>query len=199
MLSVFQTAAGGLHIPSILLVAGWLAGTLVTGGFMLANLKVNRDDRIRTFEREQRSAADATTAQARIAELEERLHPRTISPEQRQLFIESTKAGPFGPVYLVTRTAFPSKEQEDFTMQLRELLNAAGFGTGGNDITNGFASGVDPGKFLLFVSRGNVPPPYFSNVASALFKLGLVSPDVPIAVNNPNAKPDMLYLFIPEK
>lgn len=52
-------------------------------------------------------------------------------------------------------------------MQLRNLLDAAGFGTGGNDITNGF-------------------------------KLGLVSPDVPIAVNNPNAKPDMLYLFIPE-
>lgn len=199
MLSLFQTAAGAWHVPSILLVAGWLAGTLVTGAFVFANLKVNRDDRLRTFEKEQRSASDAAAAQARISELEEKQLPRTISAEQRQLFIESTKAGPFGPVYLVTRTAFQSKEQEDFTMQLRRMLDAAGFGTGGNDITNGFATGIDPGRYLLFVSRGDTPPAYFSNVASALFKLGLVSPDVPIAVNNPNARPDMLYLFIPEK
>jgi hypothetical protein len=199
VLSLFQTAAGGWHIPSILLVAAWLAGTLVTGGFMFANLKVNRDDRVRSFEEELRSAAEASAAQARINELEEAQRPRTISAEQRQLFIESTKAGPFGPVYLLTRTAFPNKEQEDFTMQLRRMLDAAGFGTGGNDITNGFNTGVDPGKFLLFVSHSDTPPPYFTNVASALHKLGLISPDVPIAVKNPNAKPGMLYLFIPEK
>lgn len=166
---------------------------------MFANLKVNRDDRLRNYEKEQRSAAEASAAQARITRLDEALRPREISAEQRQLFIESTKTGPFGPVHLVTRTAFPSKEQESFTMQLRGMLDAAGFGTAGDNITNGFSTGIDPGKFLLFVSRSDKPPLHFSNVASALFKLGLVSPEVPIAVNNPNAKSDALYLFIPEK
>jgi hypothetical protein len=198
-MSLFQTATGTWHLPSILLVGSWMAATLVTGGFMFANLKVNRDDRIRAFEREQQSVVEAKAAQGRIAELEEKQRPRTISADQRRIFIEATKGGPFGPVYLATRTAMPNKEQENFTMQLRGMLDEAGFGTGGSNIVNGFGTGIDPGPFLMFVSRADSPPPYFSNVASALFSLGLVSREVPIAVNNPSAKAGMLYLFIPEK
>lgn len=199
MFSLFQTADGAWHLPSILMVAAWIVSMVVTGVFMYANLKVNRDDRLEASQKEQVSAAEARAAQTRIADLEAAQRPRSISAEQRRIFLESTKAGPFGPVYLATRTAFPNKEQEDFTMQLRGMLDEAGFGTGGDNIVNGFSTGVDPGKFLLFVSHGDTPPPYFSNVASALFKLGLISQDIPIAVNNRQAKPDMLYLFIPEK
>lgn len=92
-----------------------------------------------------------------------------------------------------------SARHQSGTVQLRQLLDEAGFGTGGSNIVNGFSTGVDPGKFILFVYRTDTPPPYFANVASALFELGFVSPDVPIAVNNPNAKEGMLYVFIPEK
>jgi hypothetical protein len=199
VISLFQTAAGAWHLPSILLVSSWVATAIVSGIFVFANLRANRDDRIRAFENERQNLDDLRAAQGKIAELETRQQPRTISAAQRKSFIEATKNGPKGPVYLATRPALPSKEQEDFTMQLRQLLDEAGFGTGGSNIVNGFSTGVDPGKFLLFVYRTDTPPPYFSNVASALFELGLVSPDVPISVNNPNAKEGMLYVFIPEK
>lgn len=135
----------------------------------------------------------------RIEELEQRQRPRTISLEQKAAFVEATKAGPFGPVVLVTRTALPNKEQEDFTMQLRKMLDEAGFGNEGSDIVNGFSTGADPKQFLGFVLRGNTQPLYFSNLAGGLHKIGLISPDVPVAVNNPNAKNGVLYLFIPEK
>jgi hypothetical protein len=199
VISLFQTAAGAWHLPSILLVSSWVATAIVSGIFVVANLRANRDDRIRSFEKEQQNLAGLYAAHGKLAELETRQRPRTISAAQRTSFIETTKDGPKGPVYLATRTALPSKEQEDFTMQLRLLLDEAGFGTGGSNIVNGFSTGVDPGKFLLFVYRTDTPPPYFSNVASAFFELGFVSPDVPIAINNPNAKEGMLYIFIPEK
>ena len=84
-------------------------------------------------------------------------------------------------------------------MQLRKMLDEAGFGNKGSDIVNGFSMGADPKQFLGFVSRGNTRPLYFSNLAGGLYKMGLISPDVPVAVNNPNAKDGVLYLFIPEK
>ena len=195
LISLFQTAAGAWHIPSILMMAAWLA----TGAFMFANLKVNRDDRFRAHEKEQRSATEASEARSKIEELEQKQRPRAISPEQKLAFIEATRMGPFGPVVLATRTALPNKEQEDFTMQLRRMLDEAGFGNSQFDIVSGFTTDVDPKKFLSFVLRGDSPPPYFSNLAGGLYKIGLVSPDVPVAVNNPNAKEGVLYLFVPEK
>lgn len=131
--------------------------------------------------------------------LEQAQRPRSISPAQKAQFIEATKGGPFGPVILATRTAFPGNEQEDFTMQLRRMLDEAGFGNKGFDIVNGFSAGIDPGSFLLVISHGNEAPEYFSNLASGLYKIALLSPDVPVAINNPKAKPGLLYLFIPEK
>ena len=71
MISLFQTASGTWHIPSILMVASWLAGSLVTGGFIFANLRVNRDDRIRAFQKEQQSSV-------KIAELELATRPKPL-------------------------------------------------------------------------------------------------------------------------
>lgn len=69
MISLFQTATGSWHIPSILMAASWLIGTLVAGGFMLANLRVNRDDRIMAFHAQQQAAA-------KISQLEEITKPK---------------------------------------------------------------------------------------------------------------------------
>lgn len=199
VISLFQTATGAWHLPSIFVVASWALGSLVTGVFIFANLKVSRDERINAFEREQESIEAAEQAQSRIKELEAQQAPRRITETQKAAFVEATQDGPFGPVVLVTRTAHPNKEQEDFTMQLRQMLDEAGFGVEGSDIINGFSTGIDPGSYLLFVSRTESPPEYFSNLAGALYELELVSPENPVAVNNPNAKEGFLYLFIPEK
>lgn len=198
--SLFQAASGAWHLPSILAVAGWLVGSAVTGVFLFANLRVNRDDRIRAFHKEQQSIGEATQARARIEELERQQHPRSITLEQTAIFIDATKAGPFGPVVLATHAALPTKEQLEFTMQLRAMLDEAGFGAVEQSaIVHGFGTSADARQLLTFVSRGNAPPLYFSNLASALYKVGLISRDVPILINNPNVKEGALYLFIPEK
>ena len=85
---------------------------------MFANLKVNRDDRLRAYQIEQQSIVEASQARSRIEELEQRQRPRTISLEQKAAFVEATKAGPFGPVVLATRTALPKQGA-------RRLHNAA--------------------------------------------------------------------------
>ena len=197
--SLFQTASGAWHILSILKVSSWLLGFLVTGIFLFANLKVNRDDRLEAYQKEQQRNVEATEARAKIEELEEKQRPRTISAEQKKVFMETTKEGPFGPVVLATRSPLPNKEQENFTMQLRYMLDEAGFGVNGSNIVNGFSTGVEFDKYLGFVSNNDTPPPYFSNVAGGLYKIGLISPGDPIAVNNKSAKEGLLYVLIPEK
>lgn len=136
---------------------------------------------------------------ARIEALERAARARQITPEQRAKFLQVTASGPFGPVVLATRSPFPSAEQESFTMQLRKLLDEAGFGNKAFGIVNGFGTSVNPGPYLAVISSGDSPPDYFSNLAAGLFEIGLLSPDVPIGTNNPHAKPGLLYLFIPEK
>lgn len=196
---LFQSPAGSWHVPSILMVTSWLVSFVVTGAFMYATLKVNRDDRIAAYQKEQQSAVEVKKAHDRIEELEEAKRPRIISKEQKDKFINLTKNGPFGPVVLATYSALPSKEQENFTMQLRHMLDEAGFGISKGDIVNGFNTEVESEKHLVFVSKSNAPPNYYSNLGSALYEIGLISPDIPVAVNNPNAKEGLLYLFIPEK
>jgi hypothetical protein len=75
MISLFQTATGSWHLPSILMASSWVLGTALTGFFMFANLRVNRNDRISAFEKEQKSIAAAGEARAKIAELEEKTKP----------------------------------------------------------------------------------------------------------------------------
>jgi len=53
------------------MVVSWLVGTLVTGGFIFANLRVNRDDRLRAFQKEQQAAS-------KIAQLEEATRPKPL-------------------------------------------------------------------------------------------------------------------------
>ena len=69
MISLFQTASGAWHIPSILMASSWLLGTIVTAAFMLANLRVNRDDRLKAFSKERDAAS-------KILELEAMARPK---------------------------------------------------------------------------------------------------------------------------
>jgi hypothetical protein len=57
LMSLFLTATGEWHVSSILAFASWFVGVCVTGGFMFATLKVNRDDRVREFQKVQQSLA----------------------------------------------------------------------------------------------------------------------------------------------
>ena len=61
MISLFQTAAGAWHLPSILAVVAWFAGMVVAGFFLFMNLRVNRDDRLKAGANERVSKLEART------------------------------------------------------------------------------------------------------------------------------------------
>jgi hypothetical protein len=150
MISLFQTASGSWHIPSILMAASWLIGTLVAGGFMLANLRVNRDDRMTAFHAQEQAAI-------KIAKLEERQTPRTISESQRTRFIEALKAAPKGKVSVWSfMNADPGTIQ--YANQVRDMVVAAGFDSG---IMVGMSMGGGPipvGSGIAVRAETNQPP-----------------------------------------
>lgn len=73
MISLFQTAAGAWHLPSILAVVAWFAGMAVAGFFLFLNLKVNRDDRLKAAAKEASAAAEALAASQRLSLTESQL------------------------------------------------------------------------------------------------------------------------------
>ena len=66
--SLFQTASGSWHLPSILMASSFLIGSIVTGAFIFSQLVANRTERLKSFEKEKES-------QAKIIELENKTKP----------------------------------------------------------------------------------------------------------------------------
>lgn len=132
------------------MAASWLIGTLVAGGFMLANLRVNRDDRIAAFHAQEQ-------ASIKIAKLEERQTPRTISESQRARFVELLKTAPKGKLAVLS---FISADPGTilFANQVRDMIVAAGFDSG---IMVGMSMGGGPipvGAVIAVRAETNQPP-----------------------------------------
>lgn len=58
IVSLFQTASGEWHLPSILTTSSWLLGSLLTGFFIFSQLAANRDERVKTYEMEQQKTSE---------------------------------------------------------------------------------------------------------------------------------------------
>jgi hypothetical protein len=97
LLSLFQTADGGPHWISILTFVGWL----VTGGFIVASLIVNRNDRI---------------AQG----------PWILTLTQESKFVESLKSATKGKVALEYANS-DSKRVYGLAMRLKAILEQSGY------------------------------------------------------------------------
>jgi hypothetical protein len=79
-LSLFQTASGSWHVQSILIALGWL----ITGGLLLIQLAANRDERMKSFEKEQLYQEELKDAREQIAGFE----IRPLSYRLRELLNE---------------------------------------------------------------------------------------------------------------
>ena len=62
------------------MVASWLVGSAVTGGFIFANLRVNRDDRLKAANKEELAKSEARAAASRVEATE-----RTLESTREQL------------------------------------------------------------------------------------------------------------------
>jgi len=215
MISLFQTAAGSWHIPSILTVAGWLIGSLVTGIFIFANLRVNRDDRFLSHEKEQQSIA-------KISNLEDRAKDRTISDVQSNLFILLTKDLPKAPIKVFV--GVEDNETDRYAQKIRLMLCASGYGTddiirmpGGLILDRPEALGLFSSNSVAFFVYGDPKHGVFiysgdfgyatdneavysiqklERARRALAKIGLIGDYVP---DNTFMKPGDIGIFVPLK
>jgi hypothetical protein len=113
MMSLFQTASGSWHWPSILQLAAWLATFAVSGFFLFANLNLTRQERVR------------------VAQVEEQKGPWKLSDAQRQTFSDHLREAPKGNI-AIEYTAADQVRSYDFAVRLRELLIAAGYDVWGH-------------------------------------------------------------------
>jgi hypothetical protein len=103
-MNIFETADGSAHWPSIITMLGWLIGSMVTGGVLLATLHYNRNERVRVAEEKA---------------------PWKLSPQQEQVIIERITAGPKGKVALEFSAADRIRVR-DFAHTLGALFGSAG-------------------------------------------------------------------------
>ena len=77
-LSLFQTASGAWHLPSILFASSWFLGFMVTGFFLFFQLAAHRNERMESFKKERSQIAELASAKAKINELEDKIKPKPI-------------------------------------------------------------------------------------------------------------------------
>lgn len=82
LLSLFQTASGSWHIPSILTAIGWLLGSVVSGIIIITQLAAQKAERTKTFTQEQERIEELKDARAKIIELE---HKTKIIPLNKRI------------------------------------------------------------------------------------------------------------------
>ena len=147
MLSLFQTAQGSWHVPSILMASSWMIGSLVTGFFMVANLRVNRDDRIKSHRKESAANSKAIALESSLSETQTKLtvaekdareahelarkvnlaaQPRRLTHEQKQSLTASLNAIPTKSKISLCAGILDA-ESVNFGEDIEAVLKAAGF------------------------------------------------------------------------
>ena len=157
MITLFQTASGSWHIPSILMAASWIIGTGLTGVFMFANLKVNRNDRIAAFNREKQN-------NKKIETLEQNQRPRSLTFEQRQGILKVFAMFPPSPITVSFTTS--DEEASSFGREIADLIKDSS-----NTLTletPNISNGAPPG--LTFLVHDKTAIPEFAPLLQATLK-----------------------------
>ena len=182
MLSIFQTASGSWHWPSIIMATGWI----LTGLCMIATLRVNRSDRIAAYEKEKSSAAElkstqetlrdaqdkATAARALAEELKLKQGPRTISDAARAAIIAELISAPRGPV--IVQADWTDAEAKGYAKQISSVLYDAGFPVVSGVTLQVLAIGAQ-GSFMFIKDKAN-PPAHAGPIQQAFNKSGIFMP-----------------------
>ena len=133
---------------------------------------VQRADKASAQERLKQSEAELQTTKARTAELEKKLAPRQLSPEQRKHFIAALAGSPRGPIAVVYSN--PQPETINFATEIRSLLIEAGFQVAAPP-EHTFAFTIDPPApwFISLVAVRGTEPPYAEPLYRAWRTIGV--------------------------
>jgi len=137
-------------------------GVLITcGSHYIADklIVVQRADKAAAQERLKTSEAELQSTKAKTAELEKKLAPRQLTPEQRKHFIAALADAPKGPITVVYSN--PQPETISFAAQIRSMFIDAGFDVPTTpEYTLAFT--IDPPApwFISLVAVRGTEPPY---------------------------------------
>jgi hypothetical protein len=188
MTSLFQTAAGTWHIPSVILAISWL----VTGVLTAASLYVNRGERVRAQQKDeilagevrearQKSAAaekraiDAEARQEREIERLKEYTKRPFSEEEWNVFLDALKKNDGRPhIKFAVREGDPTSL--DVLRELTRALDEAGYPYSCTSLS-GYTVGSVAGSRKGYSSITSV-------VSAALYEFSPKVLPVGITVNN---------------
>lgn len=110
----------------------------------------------------------------KITNLESKIAPRTITPEQEATVIAILKNAPKGPITVISIS--PNAEANRFAKRIREVLDAAGYGDEVHKTVKNMGNILfDPGSSNDAISiafREVVPPNYTGDVQRAFISIG---------------------------
>jgi hypothetical protein len=167
LLSLFQTAEGGPHWISILTFAGWL----VTGGFILTSLVVNRNDRV---------------VQG----------PWILTPRQESKFIEGLKTAVKGKVALEYSNS-DTKRVRGFALKLEELLKQSGYDVWGYVASYIQSSGEPINGIRVEIVKSQSSDSVGAGIQKAFVAAGIEAPGV--ERQNQNYQPDTALIRVGNK
>lgn len=177
MLEWLKTPAGAYNFTFIVAIIAWIiAGVGVFGSFHL--------NKVRTIEAQQkakRAEADRDSMAAQLAftsaelertktqtaELASKAAPRTITPQQRALFIQAAASQPKGLVVLNPLSG--QAEPAQYAAAIADMLNAAGYTT---EVLGMMPMGAVVGMGLT-VRPGEDYPPHTDGLISAFAAAGI--------------------------
>ena len=198
---IFQT----LSVLFVMLTVGTGAGTIITG--YIANRRQTKaiaDANLRAANASadvaklELSVADAerkrAEAERALLELQERLKPRSITPEQRTRFTDFVKGAPKGKVQL-TAVAAADNEPIAFALILKNLLSNAGYNV--DDNIRGFVSTGSPMSGIVIKIRDEkAQPPHAGPLQKAFEYIGIKTPGTTVApVFNLDADTVIIYVY----
>ena len=175
MLDWLKTSSGAYNLQFIIAMIGWLiGGAALIAGFHLNKVKtIEAEAKARKAETDRTEiAAKLETANAKTAELEKKLAPRQLTPQQRKQFISAVADAPKGPITVVYSN--PQPETIAFATQIRSLFIEAGFEVSAPpEYTLAFT--IDPPApwFISLVAVLGTEPPYAQAIHHAWRAIGV--------------------------
>jgi hypothetical protein len=195
MLEWLKTSSGAYNFTFIVAMISWLVGGIgLVAGFHLNKVKtVEAEAKARKAETDRTEiAAKLETANAKTAELEKKLAPRQLTPQQRKQFISALADAPKGPLTIAYSN--PQPETIDFVAQIRSLVIEAGFEVSApSEYTLAYT--IDPPApwFISLVAVPGTEPPYAQSIHHAFRSIGVENG---FTDGNQIAKPGELKIYI---
>jgi hypothetical protein len=194
-----------LSVLFVMLTVGTGAGTIITGYIAnrrqtkaIAEANTRADNASADVAKLQISVAEAerkrAEAERALLELQQRLMPRSITPEQTAKFIEFVKDAPKGKVKL-TAVAAADNEPLKFAQILHGLLSNAGYSV--EDKIGGFVSTGSPiSGIVIKIRDAQAPPTHAAAIQKGLEYIGITTPGTTEAeVFNLNADTVIIYVY----